>query len=774
MPRLLSRRSFLMTGAALGGTTLIAAVGGIGYLATVDTDGPEGYVDGHRAVFNAFVAIHDDGRVVVQVPRTEMGQGIHTGLAMLVAEELDVPFDGRVTVEFPVERLAVYANWSLPLDVRPEEARGPFAWLGQRALGLLPMISTGGSSSTMGLWHPMRVAGAAARKMLVEAAADRLILPPSELHTEGGFVRHAGSGVSIAYGDLAREAAMMPPPSEPQLKPASAWKLIGKSQRRVDLDDKVRGKPVFGTDVVLPGLLHAAIRHAPVFGAGVAHILNEAAVRGQPGVVDVAVVNDRSVAVVATSWWQAETAAGRLKVAWKSTEADRVTSTTITASLRSAFDGEEPYTHLEEGVVDQPLPPGVRTVEAVYEAPFVAHACMEPMNATVLVRGDSTAEAWCPHQSPMMMRWGVEKGAAWADVEPASITCHVTMNGGAFGRRNEQDVVSEATFLAARHPDRPVKLMWSREEDIGRGTFRNAASARLRAVLGPEGTTISYDALVATQSLLQSSTSRNAPLTASPDGDAFSVEGLAKSYYGIANQRVRSRHVPNHVPVGTFRATGYSFGTFFAESFIDECAVAAGKDPLDFRRGLLRRNPRHLAVLDSVAALSGWGRPLPPGRGRGIAFEAAYESVVAQVAEVTVADDGEVTVDRYFCSVDVGTVVNPDAVTAQMEGGIVFGLTTALASAITIDAGAVVESNFHDYPMLRMRNAPEITVEIMPSDLPPGGAGEIGNVPVAAAVANAIHAATGRRIRSLPLAVAEPTGERQVRLLLKSGAAPQA
>ncbi|MBR0641916.1 xanthine dehydrogenase family protein molybdopterin-binding subunit [Plastoroseomonas hellenica] len=774
MPRFLSRRSFLFTGAAVGGTALVAAVGGVGYLATVDMDGPDSFVDGNRAVLNAFVAVHADGRVVIQAPRTEMGQGIHTGLAMLVAEELDIPFDDLISVEHPVEQLAVYANYAAPLRTRPEDARGPIMWAAKRALGLLPLMNTAGSSSTMGLWFPMRVAGAAARHMLVTAGAARLGVPVGELTTSDGFVHHGASHRSIPYGALARDAAAVPPPREPALRPASAWRLIGRSQPRVDLPGKVRGEPVFGADVVLPNMLHAAIRQAPVFGAGVARLVNAAEVRAQPGVIDVAVIDGRSVAVVAGSWWQAEAAARRLDVQWTRTEADGVTSAGLAASLHAALDSDDPYVHLVEGDVEAGFRPGAaRVVEATYTAPFLTHACMEPMNATAIIHGDGAAEAWCPSQSPLFMRWGVNRGAGLANVDPSSVTCHITMNGGAFGRRTDMDVVVQAAFLAARHRGRPVKLMWSREEDIGRGVFRSHAAARLRAALGPDGLPIAYDARVAAQAMQQSAASRNLPFGngGSARGDRFTLEGLDKAHYSFPNRRVRSQHVPSHMPIGAWRSNGFSFNTFFAESFVDECAAAAGADPVAYRRALLRDSPRHLAVLNRVAALAGWGMPMPPGRGRGIAIEEAYESVVAQVAEVTVAADGEVTVDRVFCAIDVGIVVNPDAVAAQMEGGILFGVTTALMSAITIEDGAVVESNFHDFPMQRLRNAPEVVVEMVPSDLPPGGAGEPGIVPVAAAIANAIHAATGRRLRSLPLAVTETIGERRTRSVLRENAA---
>jgi isoquinoline 1-oxidoreductase beta subunit len=769
MPRFLSRRAFLLTGAAVAGTALVAAVGGVGYLATVDVDGLNGHVDGDSGVLNAFVVIHADGRVVVNVPKAEMGQGIHTGLAMVVAEELDIPFDGRISVEFPVEPLPSYSVWFNMLQVRPEEASGPVVWLGRRVIGQLGFIATGASGSTMGMWHPMRVAGASARHMLLTAGASRLGVPMAQLSTRDGFVLHETSGRSLSYGELASEAAVLPPPDEPVLKHAAEWRLIGRSQPRVDLPAKVRGEPVFGADVVQPDMLHATIRHSPVFGAQVAGIVNEADVRSAPGVLDLVVIDSRHVAIVADSWWRAEQAAWLLDITWTQTDADTVTSAEMSAKLQSALATGAPYGHIDDGDVESVFNDGsASVVEANYTVPFVTHACMEPMNATVIVRQDGSAEAWVPSQSPFAIRQGVLKGAGWAGLEPETVTCNVTMNGGAFGRRSDQDVVAQAAFLAARHRGRPVKVMWSREEDMARGLYRSHAATRLRAALGPDGLPIAYDALVATQSVIDSIARRNLPVNPGPEGDALTVEGLDKRHYAIPNRRMRSQNVPSHIPIGFWRSNGFSFNTFFTESFIDECALAAASDPLDYRRALLKDNWRHLAVLNRVAEMSNWGAPLAPGRGRGVAIEECYRSIVAQVAEVTVAPDGEITVDRMFCAVDVGMVVNPDAVVAQMEGGILFGVTTTLMSSITIEDGGVVESNFHDFPMMRLADAPDVIVEIMASDLPPGGAGEPGIVPVAAALANAIYAASGRRLRSLPLATTETIGERRTRRVLRA------
>lgn len=764
----LSRRAFLMTGAALGGTALVAAVGGIGYLSTVDVDGlHSGGVEGDRASLNAFVVLQSDGKVIINVPRTEMGQGIHTGLAMVVAEEMDLPLDDRIRVEFPTEAHPAYSTWFNVLQVRPEEASGPVVWLGRRILGELGMIATGASGSTMGMWHPMRVAGAAAREMLVAAAAMRLGVPPPELVTRDGSVHHERSGRSIAYADLAHAAAQLSPPEQPKLKSRSQWRLIGRSQPRVDIPSKVRGEPVFGMDVVLPGMLHATMRHAPVFGSGVSRIRNESAVRDAEGVVDVAVIDGRHVAVIASSWWQAEQAAWLLDIEWTPTEADRESSATMSGRLQAALFSEAPHAHIDEGTLDAAMAAqDTKTVEAEYSVPFVTHACMETMNATAILRDDNIAEVWAPSQNRMTMQAAVGRGMGWAGISPRDAVLHVTMNGGAFGRRSDQDVIAEASYLAARHQGRAVKVMWPREEDIARGLYRSQAAGRLRAALGPDGLPVAFDALIASQSILNSMGGRNLPVTPSPDGDYLTFEGLDKSYYTITNRRIRTQNVPSHMPIHFWRSNGFSFNTFFTESFVDECAAVSGEDPVNYRRALLRDHPRHLAVLNKVAELSAWGSPMAAGRGRGIAIEECYRSVIAQVAEVTVDANGEITVDKVFCAVDAGLIINPNQVVAQMEGGALFGVTSALMSRVTVQDGSVFETNFHDYPIQRLANAPEVTVELMESDLPPCGAGEPGVVPTAAAIANAIYAATGRRLRSLPLAVTEQIGERRYRSLL--------
>ncbi|QDL93141.1 xanthine dehydrogenase family protein molybdopterin-binding subunit [Paroceanicella profunda] len=771
MPRFPSRRAFLITGAALGGTALVAAVGGVGYLSTLDVDGLDGHVEGDLAHLNAFVILHEDGRVVVNVPKTEMGQGIHTGLAMLVAEELDIPWDDRISVVFPTEPHPAYSNWFNALQIRPEEATGPVVWIGRRVLGQLGFIATGASGSTMGMWHPMRVAGASARHMLVAAAAARLVVPEAELTTRDGAVLHEASGRRLPYGALAREAALLSPPDDPVLRNPADWQIAGRSQPRIDVPPKVRGTAVFGMDVVLPGMVYASIRHAPVFGASVARIVNEDEVRSEPGVTDVAIVGGRHVAVVAASWWQAEQAAWILDVEWTATEADGVSSGELNERLREGLDSEELHEHLVEGDIDSAFATeGARLVEAEYQVPFVTHACMEPINATVRIAEDGTAELWVPTQSPAFARRAVTRGAEWAGVSLGEVTCNVTLTGGGFGRRSDGDVVSEAIFLAARMQGRPVKLIWPREEDIGRGLYRSHAAARLRAALGPDGLPAGYDATVAAQSAMESIATRNLPFTPNPEGDALSLEGLDKPHYAIPDRRIRIAHVPSHMPIHFWRSNGYSFNTFFSESFVDECATAVGADPLDYRRAMLRDSPRHLAVLDRVAEMAGWGSPLGPGQGRGIAIEECYRSIVAQVAEVTVLPDGEVRVDQVFCALDAGLIINPDAVVAQMEGGIIYGIGTALMNALTIQDGAVQETNFHDFTMLRLANAPRIDVALVQSGELPCGVGEPGVVPAAAAVANAIFAATGRRLRSLPLANVETVGERRIRTILPAAA----
>lgn len=747
---LFTRRGFLITGAAVGGVIAGGLVLGVGYLSTVDMEGLDGFTDGDGAVhLNAYIAIRPDGKIIFASPHTEMGQGIHTGIAMLIAEELDVDLsDGSVSVEHPVEELPVYTNYTLALRVRPEDAAGPLHWVGRRVLGLLPVIGTGGSSGIKNTWHPLRVAGASARSMLLRAAAARWNAPVAECRTENGKVLHDGSGRSASYGDLAIDAAALAPGADVALKQPAQWRYIGKGAARLDIPPKVRGEAQFGIDVRQPGMLYAALRQAPVFGGRVAR-LNSDAVRGRKGVLDVADLGT-AVAVAADSYWRAQQAVDALEVTFDDGGNGGASSETIREQMMAGLKQEDADIFYARGDMDVEISPDARSLEAVYEAPLATHACMEPMNATVRIDADGNAEAWASSQSPLAMRYGVKYGAALSGVTVNSVTNHVMLNGGGFGRRCEMDFMLYAAAMAARHIGKPVQMIWSRQQDIANGVYRSHAASKLRAALGADGLPVAWDTRVAAQSLMQSFGARNLSMEVNPEMDEISVESTNLAHYALPNLRVRIAPVISHVPIGFWRVNGHSFNNFFGESFVDECALLAGVDPFEYRRKLLRNSPRHLHVLETAAKFANWGTALPQGSGRGIAICESFDSIVAHTAEVSVTPDGALKIGRIICVADCGFAVNPDAVMAQMQGGTLYGLSTALHAAITLKNGAVEQSNFHDYPVIQMADAPHIDVHIIASTEKPGGAGEPGVPSIAAALGNAVFAATGKRVRSLP------------------------
>ncbi len=744
----LTRRAFLVTGAAVTGGLVV----GTGYLASIDMTGLDGAINADGTVsLNAWIRIAKDGTITFAVPRTEMGQGVHTALPMLIAEELEVSLDGgNIRVEHPVEELAVYANYTLGLNVRPEEATGPLYWAGKKVFGIFPYIGTGGSTSVVAAWEPLRVAGASARLMLAEAAADAWQVPAAECFGEDGHIVHRPSGRRLAYAELARAAAEKAPTENPVLKPASDFRLIGKSTARLDIPAKVTGEATFGIDVTLPDMAFGAIRQSPVFG-GTVRSMDADAVRAMPGVVAVVDLGD-AVGVVADNTWHARRAVTALPVEFDESGNAGGSSAQWLADMHRALDADEAHAFRDDGGVDEALAASGRTVEATYETPFLAHACMEPMNCTALFE-DGRAEIWMSTQSPLTGRWGAQRGAELVGQEVTEpVTTHVTLTGGGFGRRADLDLAKQAMALAASVPGRPVKLVWSREEDIQHDMYRPPAVARFRAALGPDGAPTVWDNRIVTQSIAQSFGERNLPWGGgNPAKDHLSIEGAADLAYAVPKARVDLVDHPTPVPVGFWRSVGHSNNAFFVESFLDECAHAAGADPVDYRRRLLSGRPRHRAVLDLLAEKSGWGRPMAPGRGRGVALHESFRSIVGQVVEVSVADDGTLAIDRVVCVVDCGTVINPDTVKAQMEGAILFGLTAALFGEITIEDGRVAQSNFYDYEMIRMAQTPQFETHIVPSAEPPGGVGEPGLPPSMPALTNAIFAATGERIRSLPV-----------------------
>jgi isoquinoline 1-oxidoreductase beta subunit len=700
-----------------------------------------------QAGLNGWVKIARDDTVIVAVPRAEMGQGIHTALAMLVAEEMEARWD-QVRVEDPPQD-GVYRNLEILIDGLPfsPEQTGTVVdaahWAAGKLGGVLGVAATGGSASTRDAWLPMRIAGAVARELLLVAASKKSGVPVAQLVAVDGEIRRRDGAAIARFGDLVDFVGdlglMVPPP----LKPAAQFKLIGKPQARVDIPAKVTGAATFGIDVRQPGQLYAAVRHAPSFGGEVAGFTIKGG--GKHKGIEEVVIVPGGVAVVGTSWWQASRYFDEgLEIKWRDGPEPHIDSDTLWKRYESLLESGPVALTRELGA--EPASPGARKLEAVYRAPYLAHAPMEPMNCTALFSG-KLLEVWMPNQSPTLMRLAAAKAAGLAQQD---VTVHTTFLGGGFGRRAEVDVVREAVACALQMPGRPVQVLWSREEDIRHDMYRPMALARWSAFFDKGLVAVHKKQVGQSPTDQFSARAIGLPAQGKPEGNA-----VENPVYAFPHYRLESIVADGVVPVGFWRSVGHSHGAFFDESFIDEMAHFRNKDPFEFRRELLANRPRHLKVLETAAKQAGWGSALPAGSGRGIALRASFGSIVAQVAEVEVAADKSFRVKRVTCAIDCGPVINPAIVRAQMESGIVYGLSAALYGEITLKDGAVEQSNFTDYDAVRLADAPAMAVHIVDSRAATvGGVGEPGTPPIAPAVANAIFAATGQRLRSLPLRLA--------------------
>ena len=714
MTSVMKRRDFLKTGAAVGGGLLISLyLPELADARSADATAPT------PATFapNAFIRIGTDDSVTIIVGKSEMGQGVYTSLPMLVAEELE-------------------ADWSkIKVESAPVDAAYNHTVFG--------MQITGGSTSTASEWERMRKAGATARLMLIAAAAQGWKVAPDSVHAEKGSVIHAASGRRASFGSLADIAATLKPPKDVPLKDPKDFKLIGHPTRRLDTPSKVNGTAQFGLDVQIPGMMTAVVARAPVFGGKVVSF-NADKAKAVTGVKNVVQVPS-GVAVIASGFWPAKLGREQLEINWD----DGPTATLSTAGMREQYASLSKTPGLvarKVGDAAKALAGAAKTITAEYEVPYLAHATMEPLNCVVDLRADR-CEIWTGTQLQTADRMAA---AATAGLKPEQVQIHTTLLGGGFGRRANpfSDFVVEAVQVA-KAAKVPVKVVWTREDDLRGGYYRPMWYDRMVGGVDAAGNPVAWTHTIVGQSIFQGTFFEAFGVK---DGiDAASVEGAADLLYGIPNLQV-DLHTPRiGVPVLWWRSVGHSHNGFAVEAFFDELAHAGGKDPYQLRRALLANQPRMRAVLDLVAQKANWGKPLPAGRGRGIATHFSFDSYVGQVAEVSVDKVGGVRVHRMVCAVDCGQVVNPDSVKAQMEGGIIFGLTAALKDEITLDRGRVQQRNFHDYPMLRMNESPEIEVHIVPSMEKPTGVGEPGVPPVAAAVANAIFAATGKRVRKLPI-----------------------
>ena len=713
----LSRRTLVFAGAsAAGGLAIglpLAARAGVpGFDRVTLADGQN-----QRQELTAWLIIDPDSSVTIRVPHQEMGQGTSTALAMLVAEELD-------------------CDWS---KVRIEYASGN---RNQRQAGkLYGSMMTVGSQGVRSSVSMMQQAGASARERLRLAAAQRWKVDPAECSIESGKCLHKAADKMLTYGELAPAAALVKLEVEPTIKTPDQYRLVGKWTPRLDTLPKVDGSAQFGIDAQVPGMVYAAVVSAPEFGARLKSV-DEAAVKGRRGVIAVVKMDD-AVAVVADRYWRAKAALDSLKIEWAPGENAGVDSAQLYKAYRDALEGPLVTAKADGDAAAALAQPGAKLVEADYEVPYLAHAPMEPLNCTVQLK-PGRVDIWIGTQAPMAV---IGLAAKEAGVPPENVYVHNAFLGGGFGRRTQHDELIHA-IACAKQVGRPVKLIWHREQDIRRDRYRPQAAIRFKAALDADNRPTAIHTKVAVGSLL-----RSLGMSKVENGvEPMAVEVIATHAYKIPNSQVDVALKNAHVPVMFWRSVGASQNTFFLESFIDEMAHAAGQDPYQFRRNLLLDRPDYLGVLDTIAKRSNWGEPLPPGRGRGIAIMEDYGTVAGQVAEVTVSPDGKVKVDRVVAAVDCYHAVNPNTIEQQIEGGVIYGLTAALYGEISIKDGAPVEGNFNTYPLLKMSETPKIETYLSLSGGKTwGGIGEPSAAPIAPAVANAIFAATGKRVRRLPL-----------------------
>lgn len=713
----LSRRSLLKGSAAAAGAF------SFGFAIPLSQ---ETQAQGAVPEINAWVVVHPDDKVVIRIARSEMGQGTLTGLAQLVAEELDCDW-AKVTTEYPTpgQNLARNRVW------------GNF--------------STGGSRGVRESHEYVRKGGAAARMMLVQAAADGWKVPVAECSAVKGVITHKGSGRSIRYGEVAAAATKLQAPAAANvpLKEPKDWTIAGKPLKRLDTADKTTGKKIYGMDFKLPGMLNAAIKDCPVFG-GKVKSFDAAKIKDMPGVKHVLPVGDSAVAVVADSWWRAKTALDALPITWDEGEHAKVSSESIAAWLKEGLDAPQAAVGNQNGDVKSAIASAARVIEQVYSYPFQNHACMEVMNATALYTPER-CEVWTPTQNgeAALAAASEASGLPLAKCEAYKIDL-----GGGFGRRGAvHDWVRQVVAIAKQIPGTPVKLIWSREEDMLHGRFHPITQCKLTGALDKDGNLTGLHMRISGQSIVAGIFPQN--IQNGRDPAVF--QGLnppgpeASIGYGVPNLLIDHAMRNPHVPPGFWRGVNLNQNTIYLECFMDELAHAAGKDPLEFRRTLMKDHPKHLAVLNAVAEKAGWGTKAPDGVYRGICQTMGFGSYVAAVAEVSVDAQGKVKIHKITAATDPGHAVNPAQIERQVEGSFVYGLSAALFGECTVKDGRMVEENFDTYPVVRMEDMPAVETVIVPSGGFWGGVGEPTIAVAAPAVLNAIFAATGKRVRNLPL-----------------------
>lgn len=740
-----TRRTFLKAGAAGVFMLALRAEGGIATAyAGAESDRTDSSDAAGDARFSAFLEISTDGEIRITTPTSELGQGVFSNLPRILADELD-------------------ADWA---DVVPVMPYADAAFVSP----ITGRHRTANSESVAIYYEQLRGIGAAAREMLVFAAATHWGVPAAECHTTNSRVRHAGTGREATYASLALAAAELPVPEEPRRKRPEQFTLIGRTIERKDVAGKVTGQTVFGIDVRLPNMLFAALRMPPTAGGEISGFDAES-IRNMPGVVAVTAV-DGGVAVIADNFWRARRAAEALSVEFSPASASGLDSATMRESLHAALDDDaaavpfpeidtqnvgSPPRPLDRSEMEQAMAAARQVLTLDYEVPYLAHLTMEPMVCTAQVT-DETCELWVPSQQPDR---GREAAASITGLPLHAVRLNITQAGGGFGRKWEVDFLRQSVQAAAAVKGRPVQLLWTREQDVQHDFYRPAFATRTRIALSDDRIAGMHSRISGQSIWRFQAHPRLIPGMADPTSAALLIYDI----YDFPNKYIDSVEIPWRIPVGLWRSVTLSQNSFFAECAIDEAAVALGRDPYALRRDMLHAHPRIRHVLETVAERAGWHAPLPPGRGRGIALSHGFGSICAQVVEVSV-DEDQLAIHRITCAFDCGRKIDPDMVLAQMQGGIIYGLSAALRGEINFRNGAVIESNFHDQPVLRFHETPDIVIELIESDAPPGGAGEASVPAVAPALANAIFAASGKRIRRLPLAasglrLAQPAREQR-------------
>jgi isoquinoline 1-oxidoreductase beta subunit len=709
-----------------------------------------------QVALNGWVKVSSDNSVSIVMCQAEMGQGVHTGAAMLLADEMDAAWDQVKVEQSTLDK--IYNNQAVITDMLSPDANT----FGQRAVERFSrkiirevpgMVGTGGSSSINDLWDPMRQAGASARAALIAAAADTWKVPASECRAESGRVLHS-SGKSASFGELAARASQLPVPKDVPLKDAASFKLIGKPVRRIENAAKIHGSATFGIDVLPPGLLYASVEMCPTVG-GKAGRFDGSAALAMAGVKKVIAVDGYgpglagmgagtgAVAVIADTPFHAMRALKKVTVEWDHGPAANLSSKDVIDGLAKTLDSQTGKTDYEHGDFEAALKSSARTITAEYRVPFLAHATMEPLNCTIQFK-DGAATAWVATQGPGFARDAIAKVLG---IKAYKVRLKIPFLGGGFGRRYLLDHVSQAAAIAKEADGAPVQTLWSREQDMTHDYYRPAFVSRHKAGFDAQGKLLVWQATSAGSSM------------GAPSFMDGSSKGAADTGYQFATARIAHQPSDSLVPVGIWRSVAHSYNAFFTECFMDEAAAAAGQDPVAFRAALLSERPRLLAVLKRAAEMSAWGQPLEPGpdgakKARGFALHRCFGSIVANVAEVSADANKKIRVHRVVSVVDCGYPVNPGLIRQQLEGGIVFGLSAALQGEITLEKGQVQQSNFHNYEPLRIHECPAIETEIIASTEHPAGIGEVGVPAIAPAVANAVFALTGQRLRSLPLRLA--------------------